>query len=96
MALEMERYIVGRQAFPYGKVWTFRCPLCAKAYTYDEPGEPLCTGPHETLDEHPVETMLLESVRPVGENEKLAAPGVAEARAAGPLFIPGQGTPVEE
>lgn len=86
--LEMERYIIGRQPFPHGKAWTFRCPLCAKTFEYDEPGEPLCTGPNETLDEHPQEVMLLESVRPVGEDEKYAPPGLAEERAAGPLFVP--------
>jgi hypothetical protein len=88
--MEMERYLIGRQAFPHGKVWTFRCPTCAKVFTYDQPGEPICTGPSESRDEHPQEPMLLESVRPVGKNEKLAPPGLGEIRALGALYIPGQ------
>jgi hypothetical protein len=89
--LEMERYLVGRQAFPHGKVWSFRCPMCSNTFDYDEPGEPLCTGPSESLDEHPPEYMLLKSVRPVGKNEKYTPPGLAELRAANTLYIPGQG-----
>lgn len=89
--MEMERYIVGRQPFPHGKVWTFQCPLCKKVFKYDEPGEPLCTGPSETRDDHVQTTMLLLSVRPVGKNEKFAPPGVAEERAQGALYVPGHG-----
>jgi len=38
-------------------VFVFRCPLCANEFRYDDPYEPLCTGPHPTLDEHGPEVM---------------------------------------
>lgn len=33
-------------------VYVFECPVCHKRFRHDDPYEPLCTGPHETLDEH--------------------------------------------
>jgi hypothetical protein len=89
--LEMERYLVGRQAFPHGKVWTFKCPTCSKLFEYDEPGEPLCTGPNETTDDHDTTAMLLLSVRTVEGREKFAPPEVAQRRSTGALFVPGHG-----
>lgn len=89
--MEMERYLIGKQVFPHGKVWNFKCPSCGKAFRHDQPGEPLCTGPSETRDEHEPEAMLLESVLPVGRNEKIAPPDVADARANGALYVPGNG-----
>ena len=38
-------------------VYLFRCPLCRKDFRYDDPYEPLCTGPSETRDEHAPEVM---------------------------------------
>jgi hypothetical protein len=89
--LEMERYLIGTQRYPHGKVWNFTCEMCGKKFRYDQPGEPLCTGPSETVDVHPPEAMLLLSVEPVGKNEKMAPPGVAHERVAGALYIPGNG-----
>jgi hypothetical protein len=89
--MEMERYIIGRQTFPHGKVWSFRCPTCNKLFSYGEPGEPMCTGPDPNRDDHEPIVMLIESVKPVGKNEKFAPPGLAEERAKGALYIPGQG-----
>jgi hypothetical protein len=41
-------------------VW-FRCPICANRVKHDGEGlEPCCTGPHPSLDEHPLEAMVLE------------------------------------
>jgi hypothetical protein len=63
--------------------YTFRCPLCAKIFKYDEPGEPCCTGPSETRDEHPMEIMRLVAIGGVDVD-----PFGAEKRADGALIMP--------
>ena len=85
---EMERYLVGQSEFPHGKAWTFKCPICSKLFEYGEPGEPLCSGPNESTDDHEQVAMLLDSVRLLDGTEKNAPPGVAEARLAGSLYVP--------
>ena len=30
----------------------FRCPVCANTFRNDDDYEPVCTGPHPSLDEH--------------------------------------------
>ncbi len=40
-------------------VFVFRCPLCAHTFRYDDPYEPMCTGPNMALDEHAPEVMRL-------------------------------------
>ena len=85
--LEMERYILSPASFPHGKEWTFVCPECHKKLRLDQPGEPLCTGPSESRDDHPHETMLLLSVRDVDNIERHLPPGAAERRQAGPLYV---------
>lgn len=86
--LEMERVLNGEEYTP-GKVYTFRCPECSKTFRYDQPGEPLCTGPNESLDEHAPETMRLVSVWTLAKVDKNIDPALAEERANGPLWVPG-------
>lgn len=66
-----------------GAVYTFRCPVCGKDFRSDEPGEPCCTGPSETRDDHEMTVMRLHSV---GYRE--IAPAYAEQRAGGVLLTP--------
>lgn len=63
--------------------YTFSCPLCAKQFTHDEPGEPCCTGPSEMRDDHPMEVMRLLRV-----NREDVNPLRAEQRATGELLMP--------
>jgi hypothetical protein len=42
-------------------VWVFRCPVCGNTVRNDSDMEPLCTGPHPSLDEHPPEVMVLKT-----------------------------------
>lgn len=42
-------------------VYVYRCPLCGHQFRYDDPYEPMCTGPHWT-DEHAPEIMRLYRV----------------------------------
>ena len=86
--LEMERIIRRKQEWRSGKVYTFRCAICATEYELNEPGEPLCTGPHPSLDEHLPELALLVKLVNLDKVEKNTPPGIGEARAAGPLWIP--------
>jgi len=62
--------------------YTFRCPVCAKLFTYDAPGEPCCTGPSESSDDHEMTIMHLIRV-----NRREIAPEVGAARANGPLIL---------
>lgn len=64
--------------------YLFRCPTCAKLFEHDEPGEPLCSGPSETRDEHPLEVMVL-----VGLERRAVGPQYGQRRAAGQLLMPG-------
>lgn len=91
--LEMEAYLIGKAPFPHGKAWLFKCDVCGKTYEYGEPGEPLCSGPSESRDDHEQAPMKLVSVRSARDDNvvKYAPPGVAEARLDGPLYVPGNG-----
>lgn len=86
--MEMERYLIGSQRYRHGKVYTFECPTCGKRFTYDEPGEPLCSGPSETTDDHLPEVMLLRQVVTLDKREVTPSHEAAEARAQGALFVP--------
>lgn len=86
--LEMERVISGKQTYTHGKVYTFRCPECRNEFTYDAPGEPVCTGPSESRDDHPSSVMRLIRVVSLDKREKHVPAEVAAARAAGPLWVP--------
>lgn len=85
---EQERYLLGHTPYIHGKVYTFGCPVCGHEFTYDEPGEPMCTGPNETLDEHSPELMHLVRVRTIDKRDVIVAPDAGAARADGPLFVP--------
>lgn len=63
--------------------YTFRCPVCSKLFEMDQPGEPVCTGPSETRDDHEMIIMRLHSVCNVEVN-----PVFAWTRADGPLLMP--------
>lgn len=86
--LEMERYALGLARPPADKDWTFVCPVCGKRFTYDQPGEPMCTGPSETRDEHCPEVMDLVSVRTRSTGIVGIAPDIAAIRKEGTLYIP--------
>jgi hypothetical protein len=86
--MEQERYLLGKQLYIHGKVYTFKCPTCGKLFTYDEPGEPGCTGPNEVLDEHDMTLMHLVSVRTLDKREVALTPDQGRARADGPLYVP--------
>jgi hypothetical protein len=36
----------------------FRCPVCRNEFRYDDEYEPICTGPHPSLDEHEPAVMV--------------------------------------
>lgn len=91
--LEMERVLRGQQRYTHGKVYTFECPSCAKSFSYDAPGEPLCDGPSESRKEHPPVLMRLVRVVNLEKNEKNVPGFVAVQRAAGPLYVPGRMSP---
>lgn len=40
----------------------YRCPVCEKTFRYDDEYEPVCTGPNETTDDHPMTVMTLDHV----------------------------------
>lgn len=44
-------------------VYVYRCPLCSRLFRYDDPYEPMCTGPN-WMDEHAPEIMRLIAVAP--------------------------------
>lgn len=85
---EMERVLAGEQEFVSGKVYTFRCPTCRKHFQTDEPGEPMCTGPSESRDEHPSKMMVLFSVYNHDKVEKRPDDVTAAKRAKGGLWVP--------
>lgn len=64
--------------------YIFDCPMCSKRFKSDEPGEPCCTGPSESRDDHPMEVMRLVSV-----DYRQVAPIFSERRATGVLLMPG-------
>ncbi len=65
-------------------VYVFACRICRKRFEMDEPGEPVCSGPNESADDHPHELMRLVRV-----HRRDVGPTYAERRVAGPLLIPG-------
>lgn len=87
-SFEMERVLQGTQEFVTGKVYTFECPKCHKRFRTDNPGEPVCTGPSETRDDHPHEKMLLHSLVNADKVEKRPDDVTARARADSPLWVP--------
>jgi len=64
--------------------YVFGCPVCHKQIKSDEPGEPCCTGPLETSDDHEMEVMRLLRIEQRG-----IGPQYAQRRAEGMLLIPG-------
>lgn len=68
------------------RTYTFRCLECGHEYIYDEPAEPMCTGPGET-DDHPPEVMRRTRVQSKGR-DKFVSPEEAEKLVAGPLLTP--------
>lgn len=40
-----------------GTGFTFKCPMCGTTMLNDQMMQPLCTGPHPSLDEHPPTVM---------------------------------------
>jgi hypothetical protein len=54
------RVIPGTQLLKQG-VYLYECPLCKKRFRYDDPYEPICSGPSESRDDHPPEVMRLVS-----------------------------------
>ncbi len=40
-----------------GTGFTFKCPMCGTTMVNDQMMQPLCTGPHPSLDEHPPTVM---------------------------------------
>jgi hypothetical protein len=64
--------------------YVFRCPVCCKEFETDEPGEPCCTGPNESSDDHPHEVMRLARV-----HRRYVGAHYAERRAGGPLLMLG-------
>jgi hypothetical protein len=64
------------------KRYTFRCPVCAKHFAYDRIGEPCCTGPSESSDDHEMTVMRLVKVDQINIPEVVGA-----ALANGPLIL---------
>lgn len=64
--------------------YIFGCPICRKQFSYDAPGEPCCTGPNETADDHEMQVMRLIRIE-----RREVGPQYAEKRAAGALLMPG-------
>jgi hypothetical protein len=62
--------------------FTFRCPVCAKTFRTDEPGEPCCTGPSEMRHDHDLAVMRLVQI-----DRREISPIYAERRAHGPMIL---------
>lgn len=52
------RFLPGKSLVKRG-VFVYQCPTCRKQFRYDDPYEPICTGPSENRDEHPPQIMQL-------------------------------------
>lgn len=63
--------------------YVFTCPICEKLFKSNEPGEPMCTGPSETRDDHEMVVMHLKSIDRADVN-----PVRAEKRAESGLIMP--------
>lgn len=57
--------VVPGQALITRHVYVYQCPLCKKQFRYDDPFEPMCTGPSESRDEHGPEVMRLLRKEPI-------------------------------
>ena len=71
--------IPGTQLVKQG-VFIYECPVCGKRFRYDDPYEPMCTGPSETRDEHAPVVMKFvghDALRPLIQ---VAAPGAVWGR----------------
>jgi hypothetical protein len=66
------------------RLYTFRCPECLNEFTYDEPGEPMCTGPGE-VDQHEPKVMRRIRVKDKDKVKEVSA-AEGEARAKGALL----------
>ncbi len=44
-----------------GVTFRFRCPMCGNRMDNDQMMQPMCTGPHPSLDEHP--PVVMEYIR---------------------------------
>lgn len=52
------RFVPGENLIAKG-VFLYRCPTCKKEFRYDDPYEPICTGPSENSDDHAPQIMTL-------------------------------------
>lgn len=64
--------------------YTYRCNNCLNEFTYDEPGEPMCTGPGQ-LDSHPPVVMWRIRVKD-RDRTKEVAPEEGKRRSQGTLL----------
>jgi hypothetical protein len=60
------RVLPGQQLITRG-VYVYECPLCRNRFRFDDPYEPICTGPSANRDDHAPEVM-----RPVRLDQKKA------------------------
>lgn len=58
------RVPVAQTAMRERGVNVFACPVCRKEFRQDDEFEPMCTGPNETQDDHPMTVMQLVRVEP--------------------------------
>lgn len=59
----------------------FRCPVCRNEFRHDDEYEPLCTGPHPSLDEHEPAVMVKVDVE--GDPRlQIVVPGPADVTSA--------------
>lgn len=58
------RFIPGKNLITRG-VYLYECPTCRKQFRFDDPYEPICTGPSENHDDHPPKIMKLLRKEPV-------------------------------
>jgi hypothetical protein len=69
------------------RLYTYRCNLCGKEFTYDQPAEPMCTGPSENSSDHPPEVMWRVLVKDRNKTKEVG-PEEAMKRAEGTLLTP--------
>lgn len=73
------------------KIYTFTCPECHKFFRTLDPGEPMCTGPSESRDDHEMILMRLHKIEDVEVPLQFA-----ENRANNPLIMPDMTTRIEQ
>jgi len=64
------RVVPGTQLVTRG-VFVYECPLCKNRFRFDDPYEPICTGPSATRDDHAPEVMKLVAT----DARKIVSPG---------------------